>query len=512
MGMKMLSVILGLGVFASVILAARLFGASPENGEALAALKELKIENGKIVSVEWSDSPTFKLPEGRILNSLPPRTVVKIVLNPAKGSSINIEAWLPDAAKWNGRFLGLGNGGAAGNINPGGLVGNSAAGYAVITTDMGTAPNASSGNGNPEVWKDFGYRSTHLMTVVGKKLVKVFYGKDPVFSYFSGGSTGGQQALQEAQRYPEDYDGILANIPAHCRTPLHAYFLWNDQILAKCPFTTSQQTNVMEAGVEFMAKRELPETAGKMVSDPRYTASDIEAVIQLALAKDSSLTAEHAGALRKLFDGPRREETGERIFSGIPFGSALSSAHGNLYLFNWVFGAEKKLADINFGKDIDTYTATLGPYLNAENPDLNAFEKRGGKLIMASGSADSVVPFHATLDYYERVVETFGSLEKVGSFFRYYIIPGMGHGLGQGPGINNLPSLLDAVIRWREKGEAPEALRARRIVDGKTEMDFPIYPYPKKTSGDAASGYKPVEGQRGGVERVSEKFRPASTE
>ena len=148
--------------------------------------------------------------------------------------------------------------------------------------------------------------------------------------------------------------------------------------------------------------------------------------------------------------------TGERIFNGIPLGSSIEAAHGHLYLFKWVFGADKKLEDINFGADIDTYTAALAPYLNAENPDLSAFEKRGGKLIMTLGTADSVVPYHASLDYYERVIEHFGGLEKVQSFFRFYLVPGMAH--GGGPGINQPPNLLEAVRAWREKGTAPVAL------------------------------------------------------
>ena len=136
--------------------------------EKLAALRALKIEHATSKTVERDASGT--------------RTIVKLVLNPAKGSNINVEVWLPDADKWNARFLGLGNGGAAGKINPGGLASASAAGYAAATTDMGTAPNPDSGIGNPEVWKDFGFRATHLMTVVGKQIVQAHYGKEPELS------------------------------------------------------------------------------------------------------------------------------------------------------------------------------------------------------------------------------------------------------------------------------------------------------------------------------------------
>ena len=490
-------------------MAASTVHADPKAG--LAALKELKIDAGTITLVERNDSPTMEIPVGGPLTHLPPRTIVKTVLNPAKGSNINVEVWLPDAEKWNGRFVGLGNGGAAGHINPGSLAGMMSGGFAVATTDMGTAPNSNSGIGNQEVWKDFGFRATHLMTLHAKRVIKVYYGKDPEHSYFSGGSTGGQQSLQEAQRYPEDYDGIVANVPAHCRTPLHAYFLWNDQILHQCPFTDSQKANITLASNEYMAAREIPQTAGKLVSDPRCDKNDIEAVIKLARQKDPTLTDAHAEAMRKLFDGPRHAVTGERIFNGIPLGSSFDAAHGHLYLFQWVFGEKKDLNTIDFGKDIDTYTAALAPYLNAENPDLSRFEKRGSKLLMISGSADSVVPYHATLDYYERVIEHFGSLEKTRSFVRYYIIPGMAHGAG-GPGINKLPNMLDLVIQWREKGVVPGMLKAQRVINGKTELDIPLYPYPSKTGTKSGAGLKPVDGPRGGVDRVAEHFRPAGKE
>ncbi len=488
---------LGLAAFLSCYSAFAEIKPAPANEAQLAALRALKIDAATIQTVERDPSGT--------------RTVVKLVLNPAKGSNINVEVWLPDADKWNARFLGLGNGGAAGHINPGGLASASGTGYAVATTDMGTAPNADSGIGNEEVWKDFGFRSTHLMTVVGKQIVRAYYGKAPEFSYFSGGSTGGQQALQEAQRYPEDYDGIAAAVAAHCRTPLHAYFLWNDQILKKCPFTKAQDASVIAAANEFMASREIPAAAGKFVSDPRCTAQDIEAVITRVRQKDTTLTDEHAAALRKLFDGPRHAVTGERIFNGIPLGSSIEASHGHLYLFNWVFGKDKKPEDINFGADIDTYTAKLAPYLNAENPDLSAFEKRGGKLVMTLGTADSVVPYHASIDYYEHVIERLGGLDKVLSFFRFYVVPGLAH--GGGPGINQAPNLLDAVRAWREKGTAPFALQGRHTENGKPAWEMTIYPYPTQIGWDAATQtFKPVEGKRSGVDRIAERFLPAAKE
>ena len=259
-----------------------------------------------------------------------------------------------------------------------------------------------------------------------------------------------------------------------------------------------------------MAAREIPQTAGKIVSDPRCTEKDIEAVIELARKKDPTLTDKHADALRKLFDGPKHAITGERIFCGIPFGSSFKIAHGHLYLFQWVFGAQKNLMEIDFGKDIDTYTAALGPYLNAENPDLTTFEKRGGKMLMISGSADSCVPYHASLDYYERTAEHFGSIEKVRSFFRFYIIPGMSH--GPGPGIDKLPGMLNLVINWREKGVVPDMIRGQRIKNGKTELDIPLYPYPAKTGWQSEAGFKPVDGPRGGVDRVAKRFSPPAAE
>lgn len=485
---------------------------SGESG--ITTLKKLDLAaGGRIISIEREDSPNWTNATGRTYTGVPPRTLIDIELHPVKKSSIRMELSLPDVNGWNSRFLGLGNGGPAGTINRLPRLGPCGEGYAVATTDMGTAPDPSSGIGNPEVWKDFGHRATHLMTTVAKQAIYAFYGRGPSFSYFNGGSTGGQQSYSEVQRYPEDYDGVIAMVPAHCRAPLHAYFLWNQILISRCPFSDSQERNVVEAGDQYLASRQIPPLAGKAIADPRCDRQDIEGIIALAIKKDPSLTSAHADTLRKLFDGPRDPRSGERIFGGIPAGSYFKFAQGRLYPFQWVFGASKTFMDFDFGKDMDVYSAALGPHVNAEEPNLRAFEARGGKLLAFSGSADAAIPSHASIDYYERVVEVMGSLEKTRAFFRYYVVPGMAHGTGDNPrstGINSLPNLLPMIIDWREKGAVPEAIPGKRVVKGRCEFEVPVYPYPTMTGWDAATGTcKPVEGPRGGIERITTRFRPS---
>ena len=264
----------------------------------LDTVRKCAVPNGKVLSAVYTDASEFTDANRNTITGIPPRTIVKLLLQPAKGSNINVEVWLPDAGRWNGRFVGLGNGGAAGSINPAGFIGWIKRGYAVAATDMGTAPNDNSGVGNPEVWKDFGYRATHLMTTAARQLIQSCYGKPPAFSYFVGASTGGQQALQEAQRYPDDYDGIVANVPAHCRTPLHAYFLWNWQLVRRHPLTPEQDRSIMRSGIEYMAQREIPQLAGKAVSDPRVTPEEIEGIKRSAAINIGvlDLVAERIGA------------------------------------------------------------------------------------------------------------------------------------------------------------------------------------------------------------------------
>lgn len=465
-------------------------------------LNKVAVADGEIIFIRKHSGPGCVSPDGWYYDEIRPQTDVRVDLRPAKGSFIRVEIALPD--KWNGRFVGLGNSGAAGGLPSGNIYSLANQGFAAATTDMGTStPDPlRAGIGNLEVWKDFGHRAAHLMTLAAKQFIRARYGRDARYSYFIGSSTGGQQALSLAQRHPEDYDGIFAEVPAHCRVPLHAYFLWTYQCThnpdGSTIFTPGQEQRYIDSALMYFAAREkFPHALGVFVSEPRWNDADRQAVLELAARRDPTLTPKHLAMLKRMQDGPVNSRTGERIFNGLPPATHFDPACGNLYLFNWVFGENTDYMKLDFDKDIDRYLKTLSPDLNAENPNLEPFRRHGGKLLIYSGTADSCVPYHATLDYYERVVEHFGSPEEVRKFFLFYILPGREH--GNGPGIQKLQDAFGALMRWREQDIVPEL---KGIRPGENGYEVPLYPYPMQTGADG----KAVESPRGGVERVAARY------
>ena len=499
-----------------------------EKADPMKRLSEAKIANCEITKVELLDQGVFTAPEGSQFDQLPPICLVSVVLRPSATSFIRVELWLP-AENWNGRFLGLGNGGSGGGIGWGALADGVRKGFAAATTDMGTAPRVDDLIGDPERWADFGHRSTHLMTTVSKALLTLYYGKPAQYSYFVGGSTGGQQALSEAQRYPEDYDGIIAGVPANNRTLLHAYFLWNYQAThtadGKAMFTKEQVRNLTAAAVACFKKKkgELPQDA--FIADPRGDETIAEEIISLARRADQTLTEEQCEAIRKIYTGPVNPRTGERIYTPMPFGSEFSTpgilrqqnlrtTAGLLYVFRWVFGKGYHYMNFDFDHDMDTYHNALAEHVNANNPDLHAFQNRGGKLIMYSGSADPIVPYQDAVSYYERVIENQQSLEATMGFIRYFLLPGMSHG-NDGPGAqypayleDGTQAPLDAVIAWRELGKAPDRLFAVRKRGDANDFCRPVYPYPRKAAdGSADASGCPWEiGERDKVQKIAPRY------
>jgi feruloyl esterase len=471
----------------------------------------------------------------RAMKGLPSFYRVAITLSPVPGSIIKIETWLPDKT-WNGRFLGTGNGGGGGGMPTGTLVQGVKMGYATGSTDMGTAPNANLMVGQPERWADFGYRATHLMTVVSKAIVKAYYGKPQHHAYFAGCSTGGQQAMMEAQRYPDDYNGIIAGAPASNRTHLHIDFLLNYLSIRTgrdSLFTKDEVATISRMVLDKFAGKDGGNATDNFLTDPRLAKFDPEVFFK------DKFSPKQVAALKRIYAGPINPRTGEQIYTSLPPGSENMSLGlmdqqkerlypaEHYYQLKWVFGANYDFTKFDFDKDMAKVDEVLAPLLNANNPDLAPLKKAGGKLIMFTGTADPIVPFQDAVNYYDRVVKKQGGLKNTQNFFRYFLVPGMGH-CGGGPGVNEFGQNLNvnpestsdnnvllALVKWVEGNTAPEKIIASGFnccsVKNGVHFQRPVYPYPRfphYVSGDvnAASSYKGVDHQMGLVLKPADKY------
>lgn len=474
-------------------------------------LAHIKIPNASIVLAQSDADGSPQPPTGKKLTGLPAFCRVAIVSKPASDSNIQIEIWLPEN-EWNGRLLGTGNGGGAGAISFGSLASGLRRHFAVANTDLGTSPNAAAVTGHPDRWSDFGFRATHEMTVIAKTIVRDYYGSSPKRSYFSGCSTGGQQALSEAQRYPKDYDGIIAGAPAGNRTHLHTDFLWNYQA------THHERGALIPPDVVALLTRSvLAACVGKdggapddhFLTDPRACAFNLESLRKCSSAGEADcITPTQLEALKKIYAGPTNPVTGELIHAPLPFGTESSSlgltyqeseavAKEQFYPFLWAFGTKWDPMSFDFAGDESRLDEKLSSLLNANDPDLSAFRKHGGRLIMYTGTADPIVPFPDAIEYYEHVIsamqhddvstDSSKALKKTQTFFRYYLVPGMGH-CGGGPGLvafgqgisSNNDDLLFKLQQWVEKGTVPDPILAKgkEPADG-ADMERYLCAYPK---------------------------------
>jgi feruloyl esterase len=469
--------------------------------------------------------PTFTAPDGQTYESVPPFCRVTATLTPTTDSLINIEVWMPEGG-WSGRFLGVGNGGYAGNyaVAVPAMVSALQLGFATATTDMGTAPSANSNAdvlvGHPQKWIDWGHRATHLMTVVSRQIVQTFYGQGPRYAYFHGCSTGGQQALMEAQRYWDDYDGILAGAPANNRTHVHTSVVWLYQATHKTPGSYIPPDKVQLITSSVVAACNVK--SGGLATDAFLTdarACDWDpASIQCPLFDaPNCLTAEQVRAAQSIYGGPRNPSNGHLIFPGSIRGSenaaelgwnSLQSNPEPSYdsLFKWVFGSAWLWFTYDFDQDMQSVNALLAPILNANSADLGPFRDRGGKLLAYHGWADPIISAQDMVNYYHRVAARMhGSpaqaLRRTQEFFRLFMVPGMGHcSRGAGPNAFGNPfsarvvappapaddpmhNILLALVEWVERGVAPERMVATKYVqdaaDMGVQMTRPLCPYPQ---------------------------------
>lgn len=425
--------------------------------------------------------------------SLPAFCRIAATLKPSSDSSIRIEVWLPTSG-WNGKFLGLGNGGMAGSIVYAGgmalgLTDAIRLGYAAANTDAGhdSATDKTEGSfllGHPEKLIDFGYRANHEMTLKAKALVKALYGKAPKHSYFIGCSLGSQEAMSEAKRYPEDYDGVIAGAVMNSVAQFNAAQIWPAVLISRDPskaiprekFSMIQSAVLKSCGSPREVQQGYLDNPGRCHFEPASL-----------LCKNSEqadcLTAPQAELLRQIYQGPINPRTGKVIFPGPAPGAegqldmvAASSPHPAslaLYRYGVHQDANWDWKTMDFDKDVELAVQKIGPAMHTD-ADLHAFFQRGGKLMLYIGWED----YHNPLDtehYYEDIIRNAGP-DKTDSA-RLFVVPGMGHCLG-GSGCSSFDKVA-TIDRWVESGKAPEQILSSKLVSGKTVRTRPLCAYPR---------------------------------
>lgn len=426
-------------------------------------------------------------------------------IRPHKDSFIRCRVALPMKDRWSGRMWGYGKGGWAGSDSS--IARNTRSGDAAATCDLGTGRSTGWTRKHwPEpwpdaVWKDFGWRATHLMTVYAKKFCKAFYGREPDKSYFIGASTGGGQALHEAQRFPEDYDGIVSELPANSRVALEVSAFHRSKLARRLRLDDRRRKILADAPVEFMADKDVPFFRGKYLSDPRLCEGREREIIDIAAKKDPVFAEKDVqAAIMELFGG--KVHRNRRGHGGYCWGAAFSGDAG-LFLFKIFYAskyARKYDGNLATWDDFDEFVALRKADLNATDPDLGAFSKRGGKIMMTVGMEDQTIPYSAILDYYEDVAAKMGGIDKTREFFRMYLLPGCAHG-GIGREMRSCPieEVKSDMVNWVEKGIVPVCVRPKTKAGN--VLEIPAYPQPV-----AIDGHEGVS-LRGVARRIDSFYR-----
>jgi feruloyl esterase len=419
--------------------------------------------------------------------------VTATVTHPPADDKVKVWIALP-LKNWNGRFFGTGGGGYAGGA-PRALTMPAKAGFAAGGTDGGHASAyppkfalTPEGRLDWQNIRDFAYLGIHDMTVVGKALVQAFYGKPARYAYFAGGSGGGRQALEEAQRFPADYDGIYSGCPAIYWESLLISDLWPQIVMleAKNWISRAKLRAVTAALIEACDADD--GVRDGVINDPLSCTWDPKVLVGRSIG-DGVFTEADADCIRKMWEGPRGQggkflwygllrgadltalaNTGGDPLSGQPF--SLSVVWVRYFLLqdpNWdwktIVGSRFELL---FNQSVEQYGAVIGTH----NPDLSGFRDRKGKLVIVQGFSDQLVPAGGVLDYYERVLNQMGGLEHVQPFARLFMVPAADHG------VMNRVDVLDSLVGWVEKGRAPERVSHTLKVSGGKTVKRPVYPYP----------------------------------
>lgn len=422
--------------------------------------------------------------------------VTALVTHPPAGDEVRVWIALP-TKNWNGRFRGNGGGGFSGG-STNSLRGPVARGFAAGATDTGHAGGSGSfaldgkGRLNWESIVNNAYRGVHDMTVVGKALTQAFYGKPARYSYFVGGSSGGRQGLMEAQRYPDDYDGILSGCPAINWHRFLPSDLWPQVVMleAKNFVPKAKLDAVTSAAVA--ACDELDGVKDGVIDDPGRCGYDPKRFVGTRIGEET-FTETDAEVVRRIWEGARGQD-GSFLWYGLDRGTDLSALAGTagspltgrpfgipLDWFRYFLLQDPKwdetaLTPAHFEMLWRQSVEQYGIVFGTDDPDLTRFRDRGGKIIIYHGLIDQLIPAEGTVDYYKRVMARMGA--ETAQFARLFLVPGVDHGF-RGPGPTPTGQ-FEALIRWVEEGRAPDMLLGeRRDPSGKVIGTRPLFPYPR---------------------------------
>lgn len=489
-----------------------------DGSAACAALSGFKPEiRTRITTAQWvaaSASDPWISPDG-----FRGTTTVKIPfcrlageVQPTDESAIAFELWLPAPQAWNGRFFGTASGGSMGAVQYHALTMPLERGFAAMGHDNGHrsantyeqnwAYDLSADELRYEKMADFGARAQHVTTVVAKAAVAEFYGEPPHRAYFVGCSQGGHHGLMEAQRYPDDYDGIVAGGHGGEWTGMVASQAW-----AVHQVYRNNRAGALSAELAAAVNRRVIEHCDALdglvdgqIEDPRACTFD-PAVMQCGTATadaEACLTPEQVTATRAIHAGPRAAD-GRRLAHGFWHGSEqpwwpwtddldlVSGSYHDFYRLLVHQDPDWDFQSIDWEQDIDAGRRLIGPIYDATDPDLSRFHARGGKLILYHGWSDPLIPPQLSLDMWDAINEHMGS-QATAEFARLFMIPGMGHcAYGSVGGTRDMhdAAWLTAIQKWVEEGDAPDAETPDTTVIGVGFVDDhprtrPYCPYPKQ--------------------------------
>lgn len=470
------------------------FSAEPLSAaERCSAVAELELP--ELTALEAARVPPgpFELPAqgpapARSVN-LPAFCRVRGTVAPA----IRFEVWLPDPSAWNGRFEAVGGGGFAGVISYSAMAAALSAGYVTASTDTGHVSTDLEWLADDRRLRDYGYRGIFEMTAKAKTVTSAFYDRPADFNYFNGCSTGGRQGLMEAQRFPDDYDGVVSGAPVNYFVNTHFTQLW----VALAAKPVRDEPNLTSADLELVNRAVLAQcdrldgVADGVIEDPTRCNFDPGRLQCQVGASGQCLGADQVSALRRIYSGPRDPVSGARLHAGLAPGGetgwSLVTDDGLApipleYFHRSVFADPAwDWRSFDFAADVDLARERTGAILDATDPNLSEFRDRGGKLILYHGWNDQGVFPEASVDYYENVNETLASLpnasgQRVDDFFRLFMVPGMMHCRG-GPGTSQFDAQR-AIEDWVERGIAPDRIEASRPQPTAEPRTRPLCPWP----------------------------------